>query len=488
MLDRIPTITRQLLTRGARLLAAGVAGMILVLAVGFVVYLQRLPDLDVWHTAELDAEFTADSDVTSFAEYLALEDRLFAQVDRHVYARVPSDPSQRFLRYERGSRSDPAIWPRDWNRSFELPAPAARGGVLLLHGLSDSPYSLRHVAETFHGAGFHVLGLRLPGHGTAPAGLLDVSWRDWARAVRIAARHLRTDVGDAPIYFVGYSNGGALSVEYAIASLTDDTLPRAAGLILLSPEIGITRAAALAIWQERIAGWLGIDKLRWSSVNPEYDPFKYQSFAVNAGDQAYRITREIDRRLGALHATGELATFPPVLVFQSIVDATVQAPALISVLMQRLPENGSEVVIFDANRTSDLQFFLEDDDRPEIDALLGGAPLAFTLTLVTNADPGTRDVVARTRRAGENGTTDTALGTAWPAAVFSLTHVALPFPPTDALYGGEAPVGRTIPIGHLVLHGEKGVFRISAADMLRIRWNPFYSYLEARIRRFIGLD
>lgn len=471
--------------RLARLLAAGLAGVALTLLVALILYVQRQPDLEVWHTAHLDAEFDADSDVETFDDYLALEARLFAQLDERVYARVPPQERHRFLRYHRGSRSDPGVWPRNWNRSYELAVDAPRAGALLLHGLSDSPYSLRHLGERLHARGFHVVSLRLPGHGTAPTGLLDVRWEDWAAAVRLAMRHLGDRVGDAPRFLVGYSNGGALAVEYATAALADDSLVPPSGIVLLSPEIGLTRAAAFAIWQERLAGWLDVDKLRWASVGPEYDPFKYQSFAVNAGDQAYRITREIDRRLTTLRAQGGLERFPPVLAFQSLVDATVQVPALVTVLMRRLPANGSELVVFDLNRTSDLQYFLRDDDRPELNALLGGDPLAFTLTFVTNANEHTRDVAVRTRAAGQRGIVDAPLGMAWPIDVFSLTHVALPFPPTDPLYGGEAELGGTIPIGRLVLHGEKGVFRISAADMLRIRWNPFYTYLERRVLEFV---
>ncbi|MDE0835109.1 MAG: hypothetical protein OSA84_02010 [Akkermansiaceae bacterium] len=67
--------------------------------------------------------------------------------------------------------------------------------------------------------------------------------------------------------------------------------------MLLSPEIGVSKAAGLAVWQGRIGHWLGLEKLAWNSISVEYDPFKYNSFAVNAGDQAYRITVEIEERM-----------------------------------------------------------------------------------------------------------------------------------------------------------------------------------------------
>ena len=32
------------------------------------------------------------------------------------------------------------------------------------------------------------------------------------------------------------------------------------------------------------------------------------------------------------------------------------------------------------------------------------------------------------------------------------------------------------------------LIRIPAADMLRLRWNPFYPYVESRVLELLGLD
>mgnify|MGYP003573705751 FL=1 len=125
-----------------RLLAAAAysaAGALAVLVVVFVVYMEGRPDLDVWHLAELDEEFTEASGVETFTDYLVLEERLFAQLDKQVYAQVPADERRLINRYNKGSLSDPAGWSQNWNRSFELPAATPKAGVLLLHGMSDSP-------------------------------------------------------------------------------------------------------------------------------------------------------------------------------------------------------------------------------------------------------------------------------------------------------------------------------------------------------------
>jgi len=137
----------------------------------------------------------------------------------------------------------------DWNRTVVLPADHPRGAALLLHGLSDSPYSMRALAEHLHAQGWTVVVLRLPGNGTAPLGLLDVSWKDWAAAVRVAACDLvKTTGAEKPFLLVGYSMGAALSVEYALAQRQGEDLPKPRAIVLLSPAIGVASSARFASW------------------------------------------------------------------------------------------------------------------------------------------------------------------------------------------------------------------------------------------------
>ena len=108
--------------------------------------------LQPWHTEKLKEEFDAGriDDVRTFEDYVALEDRLFNELDEEVYERVGTGPEYAIVRYSRGSAADPTIREPDWNRSFELKAERPIGGVLLLHGMSDSPYSLRALGETLN--------------------------------------------------------------------------------------------------------------------------------------------------------------------------------------------------------------------------------------------------------------------------------------------------------------------------------------------------
>ena len=64
-------------------LGYGILGGLSMLIVFFVLSLEGRPDLKVWHEAELDAEFTASA-AKGFDEYIALETRLFAQLEKRV--------------------------------------------------------------------------------------------------------------------------------------------------------------------------------------------------------------------------------------------------------------------------------------------------------------------------------------------------------------------------------------------------------------------
>ena len=474
--------------------AYGLLGLILALVGALVALyasrLDALPDLQVWHTARLDAEFTAADAgrIRTLADYRALEDRLFAQLKSEVYGRVRPQDQRRFNRYSPGSLSDPFARTPHWNRTFELGTDGSHGAVLLLHGLTDSPYAMRPLAERLRARGLLVVSLRLPGHGTAPAALVDAEWQDWAAAVRLAARDLAGRIGpQGKLYMAGYSTGAALAVEYALARLQGEDLPPVEKLILLSPAIGVSPAAALAVWQARMAVWLGVPKLAWVDVLPEYDPYKYSSFPVNAADQIYAGTRIIARRLDELGRNGHVAGMPRILAFQSVADDTVSTPAVINTLFRRLAADGHELVLFDINRASDhAALYLP--GAPEVTAnLLQGPALPFGLTVLANASAESLDIVATHRKAGSTESTGGPTGLKWPDGLFSLSHVALPFPPDDPLYGARAP-GRhstMIYLGRPQLRGERGVLAVSPAELMRLRHNPYFDYMAGRVETFV---
>jgi alpha-beta hydrolase superfamily lysophospholipase len=134
---------------------------------------------------------------------------------------------------------------QDFNRSYVLePGRVPVGAVVLLHGLTDSPCSQRHIARVYRDRGFVAIVIRLPAHGTVPAALTDVEWEDWSAATRLAVREARRRTApSSPLHLVGFSNGGALAFKYALDAIADPRLARPSRVVLISPMIGIMRFA-----------------------------------------------------------------------------------------------------------------------------------------------------------------------------------------------------------------------------------------------------
>ena len=471
-------------------IAYSLLGGSVVLLVVAVLFLNSKPDLFEWHTHVLDKEFTSKLELNSFEEYLELEDDLFQQLEDEVVSPF-SESGQavgigRYNRYYADALSSPRRWPRNWNRSFEFTAENPSAAVLLLHGMSDSPYSMRYLAEALQRSGMTTLGLRLPGHGTLPSGLVNLRWEDMSAAVELAMQHLRENNPGVPLHIIGYSNGATLAINYLLDAEVDTKLPAVSKLVFLSPSVQITGLAKLAIWQSRIAHLLGLKKLEWQNVMLEYDPFKYGSFAINAGDQVYRLTRHINKQMQMMEVNGHISKLPPILAFQSVVDNTVSALAVVDQLYLRLDNRGNRLVLMDLNRRAEVAGLLKKSPSPAIAHLFQRDDLGFELDLLTNQTPTVARVELRRKSSGNGGVEHIDLDLNWPDKLFSLSHVAMPFPPDDPLYGGQATrPSPGVTLGDLEYKGERSILAVPAAALMRLRWNPFYYWMESEISTFL---
>ncbi|TDN57894.1 alpha/beta hydrolase [Paraburkholderia sp. BL10I2N1] len=465
--------------------------LLIIGALGFRVWSsQRGPGLAVWHTYVPHEMTVKEIDASNWNGYLAAESRIFDEVRTNVVEKL--DPASRVPsnRYYEGSPIYPEHFAHNWNRSYVLePKGEPVGAVVLLHGLTDSPYSLRHIARYYRDHGFVAIGIRLPGHGTVPGALTQVEWRDWAAATRLAVREARRRVGpDKPLELVGYSNGGALALQYSLDAIDDKSLTRASRIVLISPMIGVTRFA-------RFAGLAGLPavlpafaRAAWMGVVPEFNPFKYNSFPVNGARQSFLLTQALQDQIQRLHRENRLVELPPVLTFQSVIDSTVSTPALMSGLYDQLPENGSEIVLFDVNRGVKFRTFLRTASYGALDRLVRAGPQNYRTTIIANAGPDSAQTVERTIEASEVKEHVRPLGIDYPPDIFSLSHIALPFPVTDALYGTSPGTDEdfNVNLGALAARGERGALILTLDAMFRIASNPFFPYVEQRIDEGMG--
>ncbi len=88
-----------------------------------------------------------------------------------------------------------------------------RGAVLILHGLTGSPYSVRPIAEALAAEGYDVSVPLLMGHGTSPEALQHTRWNDWLMSARHAFDELAADHDQ--VFIAGLSMGALLTLVLA---------------------------------------------------------------------------------------------------------------------------------------------------------------------------------------------------------------------------------------------------------------------------------
>ena len=126
-------------------------------------------------------------------------------------------------------------------------------GVLLCHGFTGSPQSMRPWAEHLEADGFRVVLPRLPGHGTTWQELNQTRWEDWYAHVERAFLDLRAEC--ERVFVCGLSMGGGLAIR--IAEQHGDAV---AGVAVVNPSIASAdpRMRALPVLRHLVPSLAGI--------------------------------------------------------------------------------------------------------------------------------------------------------------------------------------------------------------------------------------
>jgi len=329
-----------------------------------------------------------------------------------------------------------------------LPDPARcadgeRRGFVLIHGLTDSPYLLRSVAESLHDGYPCALlrGLLLPGHGTVPGDTLKVGREEWRAAVSYGVESLRAEVDD--VYLVGFSLGTALALDYADSHRDD---PQLRGLILLSPALVAGNPYA---WLSPYVRWVRA----WTGSSEEVDAARYRTLSLNAAAEFYLVTRPL--------TAAEFTPLPfPVFMVATGDDTTVQSEPARQFFCDKAPQGQRHLLWYQSERSESAPSVM----CPGIEVVEGAAP---------------------------------------QSQVYSMSHVAIPVPPEDPHYGVESAFSRCLRLGsgeesRLCQEEESGVVfgeinlgidgLYNGGRVRRGTFNPHYAAMMDGITCFIDGD
>lgn len=229
------------------------------------------------------------------------------------------------------------IAPREWPRRAGCDSRKTEG-VLLIHGLTDSPFLMRDLGDFFNRLPRCLLvrSILLPGHASAPGDLTRVSYEDWVEAARYGIESFKGEV--ASLHVAGFSTGGALAIYWAFNNKDLDVPIES--LLLFSPAIRPTgqflRLNLLPRIVEKVSEFTGI--AAWLDVFADQDYAKYESFAMNAGYQIYRLDQKLKDYSGArLHV--------PVFMALSRDDATINAEDSVRFFLDSATENSRMMLV-----------------------------------------------------------------------------------------------------------------------------------------------
>jgi esterase/lipase len=214
-------------------------------------------------------------------------------------------------------------------------------GVLMLHGLLDSPFSFAEIGAALQAQGILCRSILLPGHGTTPEHLFSVSYHDWIKAMQYGVESLRQEVDH--IYLMGYSTGAALATYHALHA--EDEL--VAGVISLAPALRIRGPV------EILTGWQYLKKQfrypdkQWLFYMKEQDYAKYNSITINAVTQVAALTNII-KNLRQHHKPAS-----PMLVIATQEDETISTQAALQ-FFSRLDHPDSKFILYSAKEQTQI--------------------------------------------------------------------------------------------------------------------------------------
>jgi carboxylesterase len=212
-------------------------------------------------------------------------------------------------------------------------------GVLLCHGFTGSPQSLRDWAQALADAGYTVRLPLLPGHGTRWQEMNRTRWTDWYAAVDAAFGELRA--GCDAVFVVGLSMGGALALRLAQEHGSD-----VAGVVVVNPSVSgeDPRMRLVLPWARHVVpSFPGVAS---DIKKPGPTELAYDRSPLHAAHSLTQLWKVVSGDLGRVTQ--------PLLLLRSAVDHVVPASSSARVLAGVASTDVTEVVLQDSFHVATL--------------------------------------------------------------------------------------------------------------------------------------
>jgi esterase/lipase len=224
-----------------------------------------------------------------------------------------------------------------WNSPFILNSDQnkcqkSNKGILLIHGLSDSPFTTRDLANHLNENCFTVYSIHLVGHGTRPGDLREVSYKDWVKQVEYGVKELSKKTDE--IYLAGYSTGSILAMNYILSNPSVEI----EALIGLSPAFNLKKFA----WLASVVKYFK----KYNHIYDDQDLVKYESFAMNATEQIYLLTKEFDKNL---KKNNLILQNTKIFMAMSYEDQTIDAQKTLKTILGNTNPDKRHIILYHQN-------------------------------------------------------------------------------------------------------------------------------------------